>query len=312
MKIRNITISFAIAVSACMTLSLAMHAETVSRKEAGLIAQAFFNAAYGEVTPEPKLVWNGRQLTTARLFPPFHVFNHQRGGYVVVSAENKAFPILAYSLKRNFKREELTDEETDLLKTYAREIELIRYDSRIPERAFAAWRNIPGYITDILTRPYSTPEYEALDDEDKERLEHIDRTGKQIMLPGAVEFNLYDPDDYRDMTLDDVTEEVPFEFYDNFIRSIRKEAATRAIEFDELISPTKPIVKSIGGGHFEITFPESIRMMRIYAMSGMQVMEKYYKETNVMNIDLEALGSGYYVGMALSDKGNVYGFKLYR
>ena len=52
--------------------------------------------------------------------------------------------------------------------------------------------------------------------------------------------------------------------------------------------------------------------MRIYAMSGMQVMEKYYKETNVMNIDLEALGSGYYVGMALSDKGNVYGFKLYR
>ena len=44
----------------------------------------------------------------------------------------------------------------------------------------------------------------------------------------------------------------------------------------------------------------------------MQMIEKYYKNTDVMNLDMGNVGSGYYVGMALSDSGQVYGFKLYR
>ena len=78
--------------------TVSAHAETVSQRQAKHIAQQFFNAAYGRVMGEPKLVYNGRRLTTNSLFPPFYVYNLQAGGFVVISAENKAFPILGYDL----------------------------------------------------------------------------------------------------------------------------------------------------------------------------------------------------------------------
>ena len=53
-------------------------------------------------------------------------------------------------------------------------------------------------------------------------------------------------------------------------------------------------------------------MMRVYAIAGMQMMEKYYRETSLMNLDMSVLASGYYVALAVADSGKVYGFKLYR
>ncbi len=38
------------------------------------------------------------------------------------------------------------------------------------------------------------------------------------------------------------------------------------------------MVKALGGGHFEISFPENIRMMRIYTIGGMQMMESITKK----------------------------------
>lgn len=290
-----------------------IQAETVTRKEANSLAQTFFNAAYGEVTAPPQMVWNGRQLTTDRLFSPLYVYNSPKGGYVIIAAENKAYPILAYSTRRKFDREKLSEEEKAMLTKYAREIEIVRYDSRIPANALKAWQNLPQYVAAILKEPYMSDEYNALSDEQREKLESLDRAGNQILMPQATEFDLYNPDNFREITLDDVTEEeIPFKFYEDFIREVNKENLERQISLDELISPTKPIVKALGGGHFEIAFPESVRMMRVYAVGGMQMMEKYYKETSLMNLDLSALASGYYVALALADSGKVYGFKLYR
>lgn len=290
-----------------------IQAETVTRKEANSLAQTFFNAAYGEVTAPPQMVWNGRQLTTDRLFSPLYVYNSPKGGYVIIAAENKAYPILAYSTRRKFDREKLSEEEKAMLTKYAREIEIVRYDSRIPANALKAWQNLPQYVAAILKEPYMSDEYNALSDEQREKLESLDRAGNQILMPQATEFDLYNPDNFREITLDDVTEEeIPFKFYEDFIREVNKENLERQISLDELISPTKPVVKALGGGHFEIAFPESVRMMRVYAVGGMQMMEKYYKETSLMNLDLSALASGYYVALALADSGKVYGFKLYR
>lgn len=298
---------------ACMAICFVIQAETVTRKEANSLAQTFFNAAYGEVTAPPQMVWNGRQLTTDRLFSPLYVYNSPKGGYVIIAAENKAYPILAYSTRRKFDREKLSDEEKAMLTKYAREIEIVRYDSRIPANALKAWQNLPQYVAAILKEPYKSDEYNVLSDEQREKLESLDRIGNQILMPQATEFDLYNPDNFREITLDDITEEeIPFKFYEDFIRDVNKENLERQISFDELISPTKPIVKALGGGHFEIAFPESVRMMRVYAIGGMQMMEKYYKETSLMNLDLSALASGYYVALALADSGEVYGFKLYR
>ena len=84
--------------------------ETVSQKQAMGIAQTFFNTLYGEVTAPPKFVWNGRQLTTDRLFNPFYIYNSPKGGFVIISAENKAYPILAYGKNTAFSRDQLGDD----------------------------------------------------------------------------------------------------------------------------------------------------------------------------------------------------------
>ncbi len=135
--------------------SFSLTAETVSQKEAKHIAAQFFNAAYGQVMAQPAYVYNGKRLTTDRLFSPFYVFNHPAGGFVVISAENKAYPILGYSLTETFNPEQIGEVTTELLRLYAKHIENIRYDSRVPEQAIDAWQNIPHYIDSILNAKYS-------------------------------------------------------------------------------------------------------------------------------------------------------------
>lgn len=291
-------------------------AETVSQKEASRVAQTFFNALYGEVTAPPKLVWNGRQLTTDRLFNPFYIYNSPKGGFVIISAENKAYPVIAYSRQNAFNRESLGEEENALLQQYAREIELIRYDSRIPTSALYAWQNMNTYLDRTVNNPYNTAEFSNLSDERKERIEAIDRRNGWVVMPTAVEFSIYDPDNFRELTLDDIleeeTEEIPFSFYEDFIRTIEMEQTTRAMELEEMLAPTKPVVKSLGGGHFEITFPETIRLMRIYSLDGSLGQERYFRDTPVVNMDISALVPGFYAGIVLSESGKLYGFKLYR
>lgn len=292
-----------------------VYGETVYQKEAMKLAQTFFNTMYGEVTPQPKMVWNGRQLTTDRLFAPFYIYNSPRGGFVMISAENKAFPILAYSRDKHFSREGLGEQENELLQTFAREIELIRYDSRFPTRAFDAWRDIPKYVTGVLNTPYITPEYRALNDEEKEKIETIDRRNGWIVMPTAVEFDIYNPQRYREITLDDITvedEEIPFSFYEDFINAVRSEQQAREGELEELISPTRPVIDAQGGGRYVVTMPAGAVMMRTYALAGNKVLEKYFKDTQTVNVNLEALPNGYYVCLILDEDGKIYGFKLAR
>ena len=308
-----------LSVAACIAISSAVHAETVTQKEARMLAEKFFNTAFGEVTKEPKLIWNGRQLTTDRLFSPFYVFNHDKGAYVIISGENKAYPILGYSLKRCFDRSALTEEENELLKQYAREIEVIRYDPREPTSAIAAWQKIPEYLSNILTTPYSGNEaFNRMDDEQKEFLEKLDRMGNQILMPSAVEFFLFDNRNFRDLNLDDVTEleteeeYIPFQFYDKFIEEVRRENAAKERNLELILSPDKPIVRGFGAGSYEIDFPEKIYLTRIYSLNGQQVAERYFKDSQKAFLNLEGEANGFYVAMALSESGKVYGFKLAR
>lgn len=130
-------------------------AETVSQKEAKAVASTFFNAAYGQMMAEPKLVYNGRRLTTGSYFAPFYVYNLPVGGFVVVSAENKAFPILGYSLTDSFSPDTMGEKLKSLLTMYARHIENVRYDSSVPYEAIDAWGNLPQYIDNLLKQSYS-------------------------------------------------------------------------------------------------------------------------------------------------------------
>lgn len=47
-------------------------------------------------------------------------------------------------------------------------------------------------------------------------------------------------------------------------------------------------------------------------MQGEKMLERYFKNTDTVNVDLSALPVGFYATIALGDDGRVYGLKIYR
>lgn len=161
-----------------LSFTFGMKAETVSQKQASQIASEFFNAASGQVLAKPNLVYNGRRLTTDRLFTPFYVYNHPAGGFVIISAENKAFPILGYNLVENFNPDHMDKTMEALLRRYATDIEAIRYDSRVPEEAIKAWGDLRGYIASILAAPYDATDPQIEIEEAAETVDNYETTDR--------------------------------------------------------------------------------------------------------------------------------------
>lgn len=153
---RTGTLSFiSLLIIALMSATVQINAETVSQKQAKKIAEQFFNAASGTKLAPPQYVYNGRRLTTNRLFPPFYVYNHPTGGFVIISAENKTFPILGYNLTEEFDADNIDESMLAILELYAKHIEYIRYDSQIPYLAIEEWQNIPQHISNTLSADYN-------------------------------------------------------------------------------------------------------------------------------------------------------------
>lgn len=179
---------------------LGMRGETVSQKQAQGLAHSFFNEAYGRVTAPPKLVYNGRKLTTQRLFTPFYIYNTGLGGFVIISAENKAYPILGFSLKESFDPDNMGDVETALLKSYAKEIELVRYDVQPVDGAIKAWQNYPEYVDNILRSKYQATDPNITTVEAEELLETA------MERDDAIYSDLYTPAQWADMIISEIKE----------------------------------------------------------------------------------------------------------
>ncbi|MCM1152623.1 MAG: Spi family protease inhibitor [Muribaculum sp.] len=182
-------------IVASLIIFLQSSAETVSQKAASQLAQEFFNEVHGKIMAPVKLVYNGRNLTTNRLFVPFYIYNLPAGGFVIISAENKTFPILGFSLKENFDPNHIGPKEKALLTSYARDIEMIRYDSRIPYEAIAAWTDIPHYIRSILDAKYEATDPVFTMDDASSRLNGIINTG----LAEETASDIYDPKQWQEM-----------------------------------------------------------------------------------------------------------------
>lgn len=183
-----------------LSIVVGVRAETVTRKEASQLAQTFFNEANGRVVAPVKMVYNGRHLTTARLFIPFYVFNEPAGGFVIISAENKAFPILGYSLRENFNPDRMGEVEKALLTSYARDIELIRYDSSEPTEAIAAWQNYPQYVKELLDSPYNATDPRITPQEARERLDYVVDSG----LAEETASDIFTPSQWEGLIMDEL------------------------------------------------------------------------------------------------------------
>ncbi len=277
------------------------YAETVSQKEAARIAEKFFNAAARQVMAKPKLVFNGKRFTTNRLFTPYYVYNHPAGGSVIISAENKAMPILGYSLKSNFSPDHIDEERTKLLSDYARDIEYIRYDSRMPNEAIEAWGDIADCIDYTLNRFYQDNYFERIETDDE----------VWIMRRNATEFPGIGVIKSEDEAVDE-REEIPFSFYDNFVAETRAEAQRRLDMFDAKINIVEPKLRWIGGGHYEAQLPEQVSMVRLYNMEGALIRELTFRNTDTAVFDLDSEPRGFYFALINDINGKPYGFKIYK
>lgn len=287
--------------------STALKAETVSQKEASRLAEAFFNTSAGQVMGKPKLVYNGKNLTTNRLFSPFYVYNHPKGGFVIIAADNKAMPVLGYSLKETFSPDNIDDATKELLSEYAKDIEYIRYDSRLPEEAIGAWTDIPAYLHSLL---FDTPDYDVatLDDHDQWRMR-----AQATEFPGVAALKKAaqtEEEDDEDIALED--EETPFEFYDSFVAETRAAEEQRLRAFDEKLRPTEPVLRWIGGGHYELWLPEDVSMVRIYNLAGRMVRELTYRNTDTAVFNIDSEPTGFYFVLANGTSGRPYGLKIYK
>lgn len=252
-------------------------AETVGQKEAKAMAQKFFNESKNYVTGPVSYVYNGKDLTNQKLFTPFYVFNSPSGGFVVISAENKAFPILGYSLSLNFDKDRTTPMVKEILGDFSRDIEMIRYDSRIPTDAMEQWFTYPEVVFDMLKNPENDDYYPASFD-DKDQVWMVRRHATEF------DFEVSEPVEYG-----------------------MAETETYAIEI-----PVEPIVTANGGGHFALTLPSGISKALVYNLAGSLLDKKTYKGTNVAHIDLAAYPNGFYVVLLIDEQGVRHAAKLYR
>ncbi len=257
--------------------ALSLHAETIGQKEAKSMAQKFFNETKNYVTPPVSYVYNGKDLTTQRLFTPFYVFNSPSGGFVVVSAENKAFPILAYSLKETFDKDKMTPMVRSILSDFSRDVELIRYDSRIPSDAIEQWTTYPEVVFDMLKNPDNDDYYAASFD---------DKDGFWMVRKEATEF--------------DFETSVPVEF------------ASEPAELLSVTVPEVPEVTSNVGGHFKLSLPVNIQRVIVYDVTGMMVENIKYRNTNDAHVDLASHPNGFYIALLIDQDGVGHAVKLYR
>ena len=99
------------------------------------------------------LVWDGTDGTRGTE-PLFYVFNYDGGGFVVISADDRAYPVLGYSEKGSFRKEGMPMQIRSWFDGYGKQIEYIRsadtpQSGKIAER----WKNIttPSVIKDLHT-----------------------------------------------------------------------------------------------------------------------------------------------------------------
>ena len=110
-------------------------ADNVSQSRAESVAKAFFSSsatrAFGA---KLEMVWDGTDgLTRAGEAPAFYVFNREGGGFVVVSGDDSAIPVLGYSETGSFKAGEIHPNVRSWFRMYGREIEFLREKGIAPD-----------------------------------------------------------------------------------------------------------------------------------------------------------------------------------
>lgn len=203
---RHIILRLALTFTLFLLLgnSISVRAEKVSQKEAKKVAELFFNAAYGAKMPQPKYVYNGKNLSTGRFLTPFYLFNQPAGGFVIIAADNKAFPILAYDMSRQFDRNDIDSTMLALFTLYTQHIEHIRFDHNTTDKAINAWTNLPQHIHSILSADESEMDIKYDESEVMRRISEVQES--DIPTINSQLSVTYTPNQWEDLTSQELVE----------------------------------------------------------------------------------------------------------
>ena len=103
-------------------------AETVTATTAKEAARNWFAKALTRGNAgEPQLVWTGNyDATRGPLAVPFYVFNNPGGGWIAISGDDEARPVLARSEEGSFSPGDLPDIVSEWFDGYADQIDFLR------------------------------------------------------------------------------------------------------------------------------------------------------------------------------------------
>lgn len=134
-----------LTVLSLLCVAVLSFADTVSLSRATAAAREFL-AANGTRSTQVGLtmVWDGTDTATRTSGEPaFYVFNCDGGGFVVISAEDAARPVLAFSETGSFTTESMPDNIRAWFEGYGRQVEYLRSAKvQAPSEAAELWNGI--------------------------------------------------------------------------------------------------------------------------------------------------------------------------
>lgn len=128
-----------------LLISLSIGARNVSEQEALAIAENFIssNTLTRSGSAELTLVWTGQSENTKSLTDaPYYIYNVDNCGFVMVSGDTKAEPILAYSNERNFKVAEMPANVAFWMDEMKSHIENLRSMNNVANPSIEEWSSM--------------------------------------------------------------------------------------------------------------------------------------------------------------------------
>lgn len=138
----------------CSLFSSLLLADNVTVEQAQSLALSFLrtNAQTRGTSPQVRLVWNGEDASTRTTEEPaFYVFNRtDDSGFIIVSGDDIAMPVLGYSFKNNFKAEAMPPNLKEWLAELRRQInDARRKNVTASARTAQYWKNASASIGNV-------------------------------------------------------------------------------------------------------------------------------------------------------------------
>ena len=123
-----------------LCIACSAFADNVSQSRAESLAKAFFSStATKGKDVKVEMVWNGQDASTrSGEAPAFYVFNREGGGFVVISGEDAAVPVLGYSETGSFKAKAIRSNVKGWFDMYSREVAYLRSIGERPDSEMEA------------------------------------------------------------------------------------------------------------------------------------------------------------------------------